>query len=96
LHRYAEPAERTAVGARIDPATAEVWFVYGQVLDPYGDGGVPYEYECVGRMFFAADPVEEIAVSFYDLPQATVDAFGGKRDAVDREGWALLLSGGMA
>jgi hypothetical protein len=33
-HRH---EERIAAGARIDPATAEVWFEYGSVIDPYGE-----------------------------------------------------------
>jgi hypothetical protein len=96
--RYAAPQERTAVGARIDPATAEVWFLYGQVLDPYGDGEIDPESEayCVGRVWFACDPSEQVAVSFDDLPDATRDALDDKRQTADREGWALIFAASAA
>jgi len=89
---YAKSVERKAAGARTDPATATVWFEYGQVLDPYGDFELSPEEHCVGREWFAADPEERIAVHFHDLPTATRDALEGKQKAADREGWALLLS----
>ena len=89
--RYAQPHERTAVGERIEPATAEVWFNYAQVLDPYGELELPPEADCVGREWFAADPVERIAVHFYDLPDATLHALEDKRRAADREGWAEIF-----
>jgi hypothetical protein len=92
MPRYAEPAERAAVGARIHPATAEVWFEYGEVLDPYDELDLEPEEHCVGRQWFAADPAEQIAVHFYDLPLATRDALEGKRRSADREGWAQILS----
>ena len=76
--RLAEPAERGAVAARIDPATAEVWGRWGWVRDPYGDLG-PAEEDNYGSLWFAHDPVERIAVSFYDLPQATVKALYDRR-----------------
>jgi hypothetical protein len=60
--RFARPDEREDVGRRINPATADVFFVYAQVLDPYGDGGVPEEYDCVGREYFAVDPEGPITV----------------------------------
>lgn len=89
--RYAQRDKRAAVGARIDPATAEVWFDYAQVLDPYGVLELAPELDCVGREWFAADPVERIAVHFKDLPLATRDALEEKRRAADREGWAEVL-----
>lgn len=90
--RFAKPEERTAVGARIDPATADVWFEYGPVLDPYWEHELSPEEECFGRPWFAADPVERVAVHFCDLPAATRDALEGKRRAADLEGWAQLLA----
>ena len=85
--------ERKAAGSRIDPATAEVWFEYAQVVDPYGDEReLPAELYCVGRMWFAADPSERIAVSFYDLPKATCASLQEQRRVADREGWARIHS----
>lgn len=85
--RLAEPGERPTIGARIDPATAEVNFIYAQVLDPYGELERLPEEDCVGREWFAADPVERIWVSFCDLPQATRDAPEDKRQAaIARDG----------
>jgi hypothetical protein len=93
-YRQAEPAERAAVAERIDPATAEVWFMYGSVLDPYG---CPEEADWlednVARCWFAADPVEGIAVSFYDLPEATLHALEAKRQEADRLGWEAIYRG---
>ena len=86
-------AQRKAAGARIDPATAEVWFEYAQVLDPYGDDpNLPDECYCVGREFFAADPIEQIPVHFRDLPEATQTQLANKRNEADREGWRNILS----
>jgi hypothetical protein len=84
--------ERVAAGARIDPATADVWFEYGQVLDPYGELELSPQEECVGRMWFARDPVERIAVSFYDLSDAICEALRDKQRAADEEGWAQIFS----
>jgi hypothetical protein len=89
--RQAQPAERETAGKRIDPGTAEVWFVYGSVLDPYGDLG-PQGEDNVGRQWFANDPVERIAVHFYDLPEPTVHALGAKRQEADREGWKAIYA----
>jgi hypothetical protein len=36
ITRYAQPEEREEVCRRIDPATAQVFFVYAQIVDPYG------------------------------------------------------------
>jgi hypothetical protein len=89
IHRH---KERLAAGARIDPATAEVWFEYGQELDAYRELHLTPEEHCVGRQFFAADPVERFAVHFSDLPAATRDALEDKRRAADREGWAQIFA----
>jgi hypothetical protein len=65
------PSEaRKAAGARIDPETAEVWFNYARILDPY-NGGLDVPEDAVGRQWFAADPDERIAVHFSDLPETT-------------------------
>lgn len=91
MYRTAERGERVTIGARIDPATADVWFEYRQELDPYGESELSPEEFCVGRQFFAADPVERVAVHFYDLPAETRDALELKRRAADREGWLWIL-----
>jgi hypothetical protein len=69
-------ALRTEAGAKIDPNTADVWFGWGQIIDPYGDyDDLRPEEECIGRLYFARSPdPDSIAVSFYDLPQQTRDA----------------------
>lgn len=60
---------------RIDPATAEVNWIYGQVADPYGlDPDLPEENYCVGRLYFARDPASDIWVEFGDLPEDTREA----------------------
>jgi hypothetical protein len=45
----------------------------------------------VGREWFAADPVEQIAVHFHDLPPATEAALEDKRQTADRKGWEQIL-----
>jgi hypothetical protein len=87
--------QRQYPGARIDPATAEVWFVYAPTLDPYGELELEPEEWDVGRQWCARDPVEQVAVSFYELPAATREALEGKRRAADREGWAELIGGAV-
>jgi hypothetical protein len=94
----AEVAEREKTridaGTRIDPATANVWFEYGQMVDPYGDAGLmphDYEYSCIGRVWFAADPNERVAVEWGDLPIETADALEAKRREADAEGWLMIL-----
>ena len=83
---------RKAAGARIDPATAIIWFEYAEALDPYGDErNMPAEYSCVGREWFAADPDENIRIHFEDLPDATCEALGEKRGVADRDGWAQIV-----
>jgi hypothetical protein len=51
-------AGREAEGRLIDPETAEVWWEYGLVVNPYGilpPDGVSEE-QCVGRQRFARRP----------------------------------------
>jgi hypothetical protein len=70
-------------GLAINPDTAEVAWEYGQTMDPYGVEGsdLPEELHCVGREYFARDPVAKVWVSFGDLPQATRDALWAKHEA---------------
>jgi hypothetical protein len=84
---------RTMAGKRIDPQTADVWFEYGQILDPYRDGGPMTDPECycVGRVWFAADPHDRVAVWWGDLPKATAKALEEKRWRADADGWRQIL-----
>src|SRR5262249_24734130 len=49
-------ALRKEAAFKMDPETAEVFWHWAQVLDPYevGDGGP--EVDCVGRVYFARAP----------------------------------------
>jgi hypothetical protein len=68
-------AIRKEAGLKIDPATAEVDWCYGQILDPYEvDPNLPEECYQVGRLYFARSPESGVWVSFYDLPEAIRDA----------------------
>jgi hypothetical protein len=59
---------RKEEGLLIEPATAEVTWVYAQTLDPYGvHSPLPEEYQQVGREYFARSPGENIWVWFGDL-----------------------------
>ena len=91
--RYAEPSERAAVGARIDPETAHVWFIYANIPDPYFDLDLSDEElrNGLGRAWFAADPEERVAVHFRDLSASQRAALETKRRVADREGWEHLF-----
>lgn len=65
-------AMRKKEGLKIDPANAEVAWVYGLTLDPYGiHPDLPEELQQVGREYFARSPESDIWVSFGDLPEGT-------------------------
>jgi hypothetical protein len=75
-------AIRKEAGRKIDPETAEVYWCYGQTLDPYGVyGELPEEYWQIGREYFARSPESDIWVWFGDLPAATRDALWEKHKA---------------
>jgi hypothetical protein len=81
--REARIKERNAAGVRIDSLTAQVWWTYAQILDPYGDGGLTEEEDCVGRVWFAMDPIERIPVCHYDLPEATWQAIQERGNSIN-------------
>jgi hypothetical protein len=84
-------AARKEAGLKIDPATAEVHWSYGQTLDPYGiDRDLPEELQQVGRQYFARTPGNDIWVSFYDLPDETRDALEKSRSKDDDFPWLWL------
>jgi hypothetical protein len=94
VNRFASRAERSVVGRRLNPSTAQVFFIYAQVVDPYGEcDDLPPEADCVGREWFAMDPVERIAVHADDIPEETWILLDQKRRAANAEGWRKLLAG---
>jgi hypothetical protein len=65
-------AIRKEAGLKIDPETAEVYWTYGQTLDPYGvcdEWELPEEFDQIGREHFARAPGSDIWVHFRDLPE---------------------------
>jgi hypothetical protein len=70
--------ERKEAGFKIDPATAEVLWTYGDGYNPYGLFPYDEECACIGRVYFARSPGTDIWVSFCDLPEATSDALWKK------------------
>jgi hypothetical protein len=78
-------AIRKEAGLRIDPATAEITWCWGQVMDPYGVENLPKECWQVGRNRFARSPGGGVWVSFHDLPEATVAALWKRIDAGDHD-----------
>jgi hypothetical protein len=65
-------AIRKEEGLKIDAATAEVDWGYGQTFDPYGLYPEPPSVLWqVGREYFARRPGSEIWVWFGDLPDTT-------------------------
>src|SRR4051812_796913 len=90
VERDARPDERGEVAIRIDPTTADVFFIYGEVLDPYDEDPPPPWASCRGRMFFAVDPQERVAVCFYALRAATRDALATKWRQANADGWRRI------
>jgi hypothetical protein len=73
---------RRAAALRIDPATAEITWSWGQIMDPYGDDpDLPEEYQCVGRLYFARAAGDTVWVDFNDLPGPIVDALWKRMEA---------------
>jgi hypothetical protein len=74
-------AIRKEAGLKIDPATAEVCWIYAQTLDPYGLGlDIPEEYQQIGREYFARSPGTDIWVLFRDLPDETEKALWARHE----------------
>jgi hypothetical protein len=72
-------ATRKEAGLQIDPETAEVFWTYGEVLDPYGvHPDLPEECQCIGRNYFARSPGSSVWVWSGDLPKATLAALWEK------------------
>ena len=65
-------ATRTKDGTKIDPATAEVYWSWEYVLDPYGIyPDLPEDCQQIGRAYFARRPGGQVWVEFRDLPDKT-------------------------
>ena len=82
--------ERRAAGRRINADTADVWFEYGDAFDPYREHRRGDEQVCIGRVFFAMDPVERIPVWFGDLGEETERALEASRRRVERKAWRII------
>jgi hypothetical protein len=76
-------AVRKEARLTIDPDTAEVFWIHGEVCDPYGVYDLPDEAHCIGRNYFARSPGSDVWVSFGDLPDATRDRLWARRRAGD-------------
>jgi len=67
-------AIRKEAAKAINPATAVVFWVNGQVGDPYGImPDIPDEARRIGPTYFARAPGSDMWVSFHDLPASVVD-----------------------
>ena len=67
-------AIRKEEGPKIDPSTAEVMWLYAQVLDPYGvDPELPEGCVCVAGILCSQTRCD-VWVEFGDLPEKTRDA----------------------
>ena len=72
-------AIRKEAALKIDPETAEVFWDYREVEDPYCVvPDFPKELSCVGREYFARSPGSDVWVWFGDLPEATASALWEK------------------
>jgi hypothetical protein len=76
-------AIRKEAGLKIDPATAELSWGWGYILDPYGVYDLSDEERCAGRTYFARAPGSDIWVEFRDLPDATRKAMWARKNAGD-------------
>ena len=75
-------AIRTEAALKFDPMTAEVFFHWGLVIDPYGIfSDLTDEERQVGRVYFARSPESDVWVSFYDLPDEIRDELWRKARA---------------
>jgi hypothetical protein len=68
-----ERAIRKAEGLLIDPATAEIMWEFGRLLDPYGvlHETKPEMEDNIGKIWFTRAPESDIWVEFRDLPEST-------------------------
>jgi hypothetical protein len=76
-------ADRKEAAKRINIATCEITWEWGQILDPYGVRQLTPEEEQIGRLAFVRSPESGGWVSLYDLPEASAHAL---RQRIDREG----------
>jgi hypothetical protein len=86
-------AIRKEAGLKIDPETAEVYWRYKYIVDPYGIyPDLTDEERCAGRVYFARSPDSDVWVAFYDLPEATRDALEQKlgMDGVPDLSWLAI------
>jgi hypothetical protein len=74
-------AIRKEAAVNIDPETAEVFWEYGSVRDPYGLYDLTNEEDNVGRNYFARSPRSDVWVHFGDLPKATREALWKKHSS---------------
>jgi hypothetical protein len=77
-------AVRKEAGLKIDPETAEVFWEYGYVIDPYGVlDDLTDEEKCIGRNYFARSPRSDVWASFDDLPAAVCDRLWARMSGGD-------------
>jgi hypothetical protein len=75
-------------GRQVDPETAEVFWIWGPMLNPYGI--YPYLPEVdghVGALQFVRSPGSDVWVHSGDLPEATRNALRDKSDDNDDLPW---------
>jgi hypothetical protein len=71
---------------RIDPDTAEAWWIYANVCDPYGVYQDLTEEEFqIGRVYFARSPESDIWVWFGDLPRDAKDKLWNRPEAFSED-----------
>jgi hypothetical protein len=92
VDRFASRDERREVGRRLDPSTAQLFFSYGEVDDPYGEYDPAHDESCIGRQWFAVDPIARVAVHLSDLSEEMRTLLDPKRREADAAGWRRLLS----
>jgi hypothetical protein len=72
-------AIRKEAADQIDPETAEVFWMWGSLADPYGEfPDLPEKYHHIGRLYYARSPGSHVWVEFGDLPESDSKGIGGK------------------
>jgi hypothetical protein len=80
-------AEKQRIGRTVDPNTARVFWIWGEMLDPYNLGvEIPPEGHCIGRIYFAITPDKEW-IEFADLPVGTVAQLRAQGALLDEDNW---------
>jgi hypothetical protein len=84
-------ADRIKATKRIDAATARVWFLHEPIDHPWLPKPEHADQYWVGRVYYAADPQDQIPVRLDELANNTRAALEERRREVSFRAWKLVL-----